>query len=151
MKMTYRFTSSLPYLLNRVGVRMGELFTQRLTERGLTLPMYRVLAVLRQEGSQRLGDLSTMVTVEMSTLSRLVTAMKKNGLLTRTRPEENARTVSIGLTGEGEKLADELMPLAAHFEDVGTRTFSREQVEWLKEALTRIHENLEELDETAGR
>lgn len=149
--MTYRFTSSLPYLLNRVGVRMGELFTQRLTERGLTLPMYRVLAVLRQEGPQRLGDLSTMVTVEMSTLSRLVTAMKKNGLLTRTRPEENARTVSIGLTGEGEKLADELMPLAAHFEDVGTRTFSREQVEWLKEALTRIHENLEELDETAGR
>ncbi len=147
MKMTYRFTSSLPYLLNRVGVRMGELFSQKLAERDLSLPMYRVLAVLRQEGPQRLGDLSAMVTVEMSTLSRLVTAMKKNGLLTRVRPEDNARTVSIGLTGEGERLADELMPLAAHFEDVGTNTFSEEQVAWLKKALAQIHDNLQELSD----
>ncbi|WJJ92860.1 hypothetical protein [Neopusillimonas aromaticivorans] len=48
--MTYKFTSSFPYLLNRVGVKMGELFSVRLAELDLTLPMYRVMAVLRQEG-----------------------------------------------------------------------------------------------------
>ncbi|HCP76840.1 MAG TPA: MarR family transcriptional regulator, partial [Pusillimonas sp.] len=46
--MKYRFTTSFPYLLNRVGVRMGELFSKRLLEYELTLPMYRVMAVLRQ-------------------------------------------------------------------------------------------------------
>ncbi len=145
MKMTYRFTSSLPYLLNRVGVRMGELFSQRLAEHDLTLPMYRVMAVLRQEGPQRLSDLSAMVTVEISTLSRLVTAMKRKGLVSRVRPEDNGRTVRIDLTKTGEKLVDNLMPVAAHFEEVGIRSFSEDEVARLKNALKQIHENLEEI------
>lgn len=148
--MTYRFTSSFPYLLNRVGVRMGDLFSQRLAEHGLTLPMYRVMAVLRQEGPQRLGDLSAMASVEISTLSRLVTAMKRDGLLSRIRPEYNARTVSIDLTGTGQKLVDELMPVAAQFEEIGTKTFSAEEITWLKNALQQIHDNLQELDRSEG-
>src|SRR5690606_4267899 len=119
------FTTSFPYLLNRVGVRMGELFSQRLVEHQLTLPMYRVLAVLRQEGAQRLSDLSEMVTVEVSTLSRLITTMQKRELLSRVRPEHNGRTVSIALTKTGEVLVDKLMPIAAQFEAVGTKTFSK--------------------------
>lgn len=141
----YKFTTSFPYLLNRVGVRMGELFSQRLQEQELTLPMYRVMAVLRQEGPQNLGDLSAMVTVEISTLSRLITNMLRRGLVSRIRPEHNGRTVSIALTAEGEVLIDQLMPLAAHFESVATQTFSREQLKWLKQALTQIHENLEKM------
>ncbi len=143
--MTYRFTTSFPYLLNRVGVRMGELFSLRLTEYQLTLPMYRVMAVLRQEGAQRLGDLGAMVTVEVSTLSRLITTMQRKGLVTRVRPEDNGRTVSIALTPDGEELVDKLMPLAAHFEAVGTKTFSAKEVAWLKQALSQIHANLQEL------
>jgi MarR family transcriptional regulator, organic hydroperoxide resistance regulator len=146
--MTYRFTTSLPYLLNRVGVRMGELFSQEIAAHDLTLPMYRVMAVLRQEGPQRLSDLSAMVTVEISTLSRLVTAMKRNGLLSRVRPEDNGRTVRIDLTRAGEKLVDDLMPIAAHFEEIGIKTFSDNEVAWLKDALKQIHDNLQELDRT---
>ncbi len=148
MKMTYRFTSSLPYLLNRVGVRMGELFSQRLAEHDLTLPMYRVMAVLRQEGPQRLGDLSAMVTVEISTLSRLVTAMKQVGLVSRVRPEDNGRTVRIDLTKAGEKLVDDLMPIAAHFEEVSIKSFSEDEVNRIKNALKQIHENLEQIGDS---
>ncbi|ASY65264.1 Transcriptional regulator, MarR family (plasmid) [Sinorhizobium sojae CCBAU 05684] len=146
--MTYRFTSSLPYLLNRVGVRMGELFSQRLAEHDLTLPMYRVMAVLRQEGPQRLGDLSAMVTVEISTLSRLVTAMKQVGLVSRVRPEDNGRTVRIDLTKAGEKLVDDLMPIAAHFEEVSIKSFSEDEVNRIKNALKQIHENLEQIGDS---
>ena len=144
--MAYRLTDSFPYLLNRVGVRMGELFSQRLAKFDLTLPMYRVMAVLRQEGPQRLGDLGAMVTVEISTLSRLVTTMKRKGLLSRERPEDNARTVRIDLTAEGRNLVDKLMPVAAHFEEVGIKSFSADEVAWLKDALRQIHSDLEELD-----
>src|SRR5262245_28290072 len=111
--MKYVFTTSFPYLLNRVGVRMGDLFSRRLAEHRLTLAMYRVLAVLRQEGDQRLSDLNTMVTVELSTLSRLIGTMKRQGLVTRTRVEEDGRSVRISLTAKGRASADELMPLAA--------------------------------------
>ena len=46
-----------PYPLNRVGVRMGELFSRRIAGYGVTLPMYRVMAALWETGDQRLGDL----------------------------------------------------------------------------------------------
>jgi hypothetical protein len=71
-KPMYRLTEAFPYLVTRVGVRMGELISRRLERYGLTLPMYRVMAALWQRGGQRLGDLSEMTTVEISTLSRLV-------------------------------------------------------------------------------
>lgn len=143
--MTYKFTTSFPYLLNRVGVRMGERFSQRLDEYQLTLPMYRVMAALRQEGAQRLSDLSDMVTVEVSTLSRLISTMQRKELLSRVRLEHDGRTVSIALTSNGEKLVDKLMPLAAHFEAVGVKTFSSKEIAWLKQALKQIHDNLQEL------
>ena len=107
--------------------------------------MYRVMAVLRQEGAQNLGDLSDMVTVEVSTLSRLISSMQRKGLVLRVRPEHNGRTVSITITEKGEKLVDQLMPLAAHFETVGTKTFSADEIKWLKQALIQIHKNLEEI------
>lgn len=144
--MSYRFTTSLPYLLNRVGVRMGEIFLQHLQQHDLTLPMYRVMAVLRQEGKQSLGDLSAMVSVEISTLSRLISAMKKRGLVSRVRLEDNARMVHIDLTDTGVHLIDQLMPVAAQFEQVGTSSFSEEEVVWLKQALAKMHDNFETLN-----
>ena len=51
----YRLTESFPYLVNRVGVRVGEVFSRRLEAYDVTLPMYRVMAALRMQGDQRLG------------------------------------------------------------------------------------------------
>lgn len=144
--MSYRFTTSLPYLLNRVGVRMGEIFLERLHEHGLTLPMYRVLAVLKQEGKQSLGDLSQMVSVELSTLSRLIGSMKSQGLVSRIRLEDNARMVHIDLTAQGYELIERLMPIAAEFEAAGTASFTDAEVEWLKYALIQMGENFEKLN-----
>ncbi len=143
MQVSYKFTTSFPYLLNRVGVRMGELFSKRLIAFDITLPMYRVMATLKQEGPQRLGELSDMTTTELSTLSRLIGTMKQKGLVSRTRPEENARTVRIELTEEGERLVAELMPIAAEFEKVAVSSFSDEEVASMKESLRQIYRNLE--------
>lgn len=142
----YRLTNSVPYLLNRVGVRMGELFSQRLAPYDVTLPMYRVLAGLSERGDQRLGDLSAMTSIELSTLSRLIGTMKRRGLVSRARPDENGRTVEINLTPKGRALATTLMPLAAEFERVGTQGFANGEVSILKDRLVEIYRNLDELE-----
>src|SRR5262245_10816326 len=117
----YRLTNSLPYLLNRAGVRMGELFTRRIAGYDVTLPMYRVMAALKEKGDQRLGDLAFMTSIEISTLSRLIGAMKRKGLVSRKRLEDNARTVAINLTAKGKTLVEELIPIAMYFEEVAIR------------------------------
>ena len=146
----YRLTDSFPYLLNRVGVRMGELFERRVEPYGVTLPMYRVLAALCETGDQRLGDLSAMTTVPMSTLSRLVGEMKRKGLVSRRRPEDNARTVAINLTAKGRAMAEDLMPIARNFEEVAVRDFTAGDVTRAKAILSTVYDNLDALDPDIG-
>jgi MarR family transcriptional regulator, organic hydroperoxide resistance regulator len=142
----YRLNESFPYLLNRVGVRMGELFVRRIDPYGITLPMYRVLAALREAGGQRLGDLAAMTTVELSTLSRLVGEMKRKGLVSRRRCEGNGRTVAINLTTKGRALCEELMPIAQHFEAVAVRDFTPDDVARIKAVLTAVYSNLNAIE-----
>ena len=138
----YKLSDSFPYLLNRVGVRMGELFSRRIASFGITLPMYRVMAALWENGDQRLSDLSVVTTTEISTLSRLVGEMKRKGLVTRSRLEDNGRTVAINLTSKGKLLVEELMPIAVHFEDVAVRDFSPGEISHLKIVFRQIYESL---------
>ena len=137
-----RFTDSLPYLLNRVGVRMGDLFSRELAAHDLTLPMYRVLAALSERGDQRLTDLSAMTTVELTTLSRLVAVMQTRHLVSRQRPDDNLRTVRIALTATGRTLAGKLMPRARHYEDVAMRGLDAIGITALKANLATIFDNL---------
>jgi DNA-binding MarR family transcriptional regulator len=146
----YRLSDAFPYLLNRVGVRMGELFSRRLEPYGVTLPMYRVMATLWETGNQRLGELSEVTSIELSTLSRLVGTMMRKGLLLRKRPDANARTVEINLTAKGRMLAEELIPLAKLHEDVGLRSFPPNKIAELKRDLIKVFQNLAEL-ESDGR
>jgi MarR family transcriptional regulator, organic hydroperoxide resistance regulator len=142
----YRLTEAFPYLIARVGIRMSELFSRRLERYGLTLPMYRVMAALWQRGDQRLGDLSEMTSVEISTLSRLIGVMQRKGLLSRTRPDSNARTVEINLTKSGRALVEQLIPIAERHEEVGLRGLAAVEVEILKKNLITVYRNLDVLD-----
>jgi MarR family transcriptional regulator, organic hydroperoxide resistance regulator len=143
----YKFTDSFPYLLNRVGVRMGELFSRRIASYGITLPMYRVMAALREVPDQRLNDLSATTTVELSTLSRLIGTMEKMKLVSRSRLENNARTVAINLTDAGAQVLKELMPIAEHFEQVAVSKLSPAALKTLKKNLAEIYDLLDTLEE----
>jgi MarR family transcriptional regulator, organic hydroperoxide resistance regulator len=151
----YRLTNSLPYLLNRVGVQMGELFSRRIASHDITLPMYRVMAALWEQGNQRLGDLAAMTSLEISTASRLIGAMKRKGLVSRKRLEDDARTVAINLTAKGKAMVEELIPVAMHFEEVAIRNLPNDGIVDLKRMLAQIHTDLDsiepEIAEAEGR
>ena len=139
----YRFSTSLPYLLAQLGMRMGELFSRELARDGLTLPMYRVLAALAEQGTpQRLGELAALTSVEASTLSRLLGTMQRMGLVTRDRPETNQRSLAVDLAPRGIALAARLIPRAAHYEAVATGDLSGHEAASLKAMLLRVDANL---------
>lgn len=143
----YKLTDSVPYLLNRVGVRMGELFSSRIASYGVTLPMYRVMAALWEVPDQRLNDLCVMTTIELSTLSRLIGSMEKMQLVSRSRLENNARTVAINLTKEGKKLVSQLMPIAQHFEEVAVSELPPATLKLLKKVLSDVYVRLDTFEE----
>ena len=147
----YRLTEAFPYLLHRVGVRMGDLFTRRLMTADLTLSMYRVLAALWEKGDQRLGDLAEVTNVELSTLSRMVGKLAQRGLVSRGRPESNGRTVRIELTASGIQLVERFIPLATQHEDVSLRGFKAADIARLKADLVAVYRNLDAVEEGLDR
>ena len=83
----YRLTTSFPYLVRRVGLRIGELFDRAVAPHGVDVSMFRVMAALAEHDGQQLGQLAAVTTIELSTLSRLVGLMSAKGLLTRLVPD----------------------------------------------------------------
>lgn len=144
--MTYKLTTSMPFLLARLGVRMGTLFSQRLATYELTLPMYRVLAALSERPGQKLGELSAMTTVELSTMSRLIGTMAARDLVTRLRPPGNERSVRIDLTPHGAEVAALVRTEAEHYEEVAVSNLKATDIDRLKRTLNRIYDSLDVLE-----
>ena len=147
-----QFTSTLPFLLNRAGAAIGELFSHELRRDDLTLPMYRVLAALAEQGDRRLIDLSALTNIEATTLSRMTVGLEHRGLITRHRPRDNLRVMLVGLTAEGRVLAHRLIARGVFYENVAVGDFDAGELTVLKDQLTRIFERLRAFEESdAGR
>ncbi len=148
----FELTDFLPYLLNRAGSRIAESFSAYLkAEHGITLPMWRVLAALRHRDRQRVGALAKLTSIEVSTLSRLLNAMQRRGLVARHRPTVqavggDARAVEISLTEAGHRLSESIVPMAAHYEQVALAGFTAEEAESLKAMLARLYDNMAGLE-----
>src|SRR5258708_30836501 len=81
----------LPYLINRVGSAIAEIYTaDTLGPLGVSLDMWRVLAALSNNGEQPQIDLVAMTSIDLPTMSRLVTRMLRPGLATRTRAKPSS-------------------------------------------------------------
>lgn len=122
---------------------MGECFSAELNEHGLSLHMYRILAALDEKQELSLGELSTMVSCEISTLSRQVTTLQKKGLLTRRRLDGNGRCVSIRLSADGAVLFKQLEPRARFWETAAIAGFTSEEIAQLKTQLIKIYASLD--------
>jgi DNA-binding MarR family transcriptional regulator len=126
---------------------MGDLFVRVVRKEGLTLPMYRVLAALAEERRPlRLGELAALTSADMSTLSRLVADMHRNGIVSRERPDHDQRSLQVTLTPRGAQIASRFMPLAAYYEEVTTGNQTPEEAAALKATLVQLYANLDRLE-----
>jgi DNA-binding MarR family transcriptional regulator len=133
----------LPYLVNRLGAAMVAGFTREpLAQHGLTIDMWRMLAVLSYGGAQRQIDLVDMTSIDASTVSRLVTRLVRLALVTRRRSETSSREVVIELTHKGRALVARLVPHAHRLEEAAAAGIPAKDLAAVKRALRRMYENL---------
>ena len=134
----------LPYLVNRVGAALVARFTaDALDAHGLTIAMWRVLAALSDNGAQRQVDIAGLTSIDVSTLSRLVSRLIAMGLVTRLRSASSNREVVVRLTDQGETLVAKLIPIARALERSAIAGLPKGELAAAKTALRRIYANLE--------
>jgi len=133
----------LPYLINRVGFAMVEGFTaDALKQHGLSIDMWRVLAALSNNGGQRQVDLSSMTSIDVSTMSRLVSRLIRAGLVSRSRSEKSSREVVVELSPKGRALVARLIPIANRLEQIASAGLSPKELAVVKRLLARMYVNL---------
>ena len=134
--------SYLPYLLNRVGFAVTDTFGKTLADASLTVPSWRVLAVLMSDGVVRIGELATLTSIELSTLSRLVNSLQKRGLVVRKNAKNDARVVNVALTARGRSVTAALVPQAEELERRLLAGLPAGDVAELKRLLEHLHANV---------
>jgi DNA-binding MarR family transcriptional regulator len=136
----------LPYLLNRAGVRIGLSFSRDIAPYKITLPIWRVLVALWESGDQRLVELSALISIDFSTLSRILVSMERRHLIARRRSGSDARALSVSLTAQGRDLTKRIIPIALYYEKVAISGLTRAEVKNLKLLLEKLYINIVSFD-----
>jgi DNA-binding MarR family transcriptional regulator len=69
----------------------------------LTLEQFQTLRAVSTSERVSMGSLSAQLHVDLSTMSRNVTLLERNGYLLRARAADDGRIVEVKLTGKGER------------------------------------------------
>ncbi len=137
-----RLNDYLPYLINRIGPPIEDGFAEALDEAGVTLRMWRVLAVLYEYGEQSVGDLASLTSIRISTLSRMIDRMARMGLVSRGRDDADGRSVTVHMLARGREKVEMLIPRAVAYERTLVRSFSEAELVLFKRLLVKFHEGI---------
>ena len=104
--------------------------------------MWRVVAALASKGSLRQIDLADLTSIEVSTLSRIVTRLVRMGVVSRTRSASSTREVIVKLTAKGNAQVARLIPIARAYETAAIAGLRPEELAVLKRCLRRVYANM---------
>lgn len=137
----------VPYLLNRAGARIAQSFAEEMRTLGTSLQAWRVLAALRDRDGQRVSELAVHTSIEISTLSRVLDGMQRQGLIARQRVADDGRAIALHVTAAGRRLIDRIIPIAERYERIATTGLSPRDIAALKRLLRRLYGNMDKLHE----
>ncbi|MBM3526739.1 MAG: MarR family transcriptional regulator [Alphaproteobacteria bacterium] len=109
----------------------------------LTTSQWSALRVLWETEGLSQVELAQRMMVEKASLTSVLQAMEKSGLILRTRNADDRRKVNVFLTAAGRKLRDKVLPLGAGINRRAARGLSAEEVRQLRTLLAKVMRNLQ--------
>jgi len=135
---TFYHQGYVPYLLRRISDSLTERFTAGLRPYGMTLPMWRIVAVLHGRGATRFHVLVSQTLIEPPTLSRLLKELRAKGLITKTSSSVDARGVLIMPTEKAIQLVEELTSHAFEVEKETLASLTDDEAEMFRRLVRRV-------------
>lgn len=133
----------MPYLLNRVGIRIAMEFAREIASHQIKYSGWRVLFTLAHVGPQQMVELTALANFEISTLSRVIAGLEREGLVKRINGEVGSRNRRIALTARGDRIVKQLSPIILEHEAAALNGFSAAEHKQLIALLAKLHHNLD--------
>ena len=148
MKQTARLTDFLPYRLSTTSNAVsGRIAQEYRTRFGLSIPEWRVMAVLGDAGAMTQRDLTRMTLMDKVAVNRACKVLEERGLAARQPNTSDGRSHLLELTAEGRAMHGEIMPLALEMERRIFAGFSDEEVELFRSMLGRVRAEVEDFED----
>ena len=132
----------LPYRLSiltqTVSGALARLYADRF---GLSVPQWRVMAVLGRFQPLSANDVCEKTVMDKVAVSRAVAAMLKRGLVERTIDRADRRRSALRLTRRGQAIHRQIVPLALHYERRLLDTLSPQERKEFNAVLDRLLAN----------
>lgn len=105
-------SEDLGFLIGDTARLMRRAFDERVRNKGITRPQWRVMGLLHRFGGSTQVALAEMMDVEPITLGRMIDRLQDAGLVERRADPNDRRAWRIFLTPSGELRLEDLKPLA---------------------------------------
>lgn len=129
----------LPYRVSVAANAVSDLIARAYQARfGLTVPQWRLVAVLGEDGPATQQALCARTVMDKVTVSRAAAALTERGLVSRTPNEADGRSHRLALTGEGQALYADVAPSALAYEAQLLERFSPFEQQTLHSLLRRL-------------
>ncbi|WP_319512321.1 MarR family transcriptional regulator [uncultured Draconibacterium sp.] len=116
-----------------------------LDELGITYPQYLVLMVLWEHDSMPVNTIAKKLILNTNTITPLLKRMEVQGIVKRTRSEEDERKVTVTLSEKGQQLQIQAAEIPAKLvAQLDTDKISVEELIDLREKLNRLIDSMTE-------
>lgn len=147
MQPTIPLAKFLPYQLsitsNAVSGRIAQEYRQHF---GLSVPEWRVMAVLGDSGALTQRELTQRTLMDKVAVNRACKVLEERGLAIRTPNAQDGRSHHLNLTETGREMHGQIMPLAQEMEQRVFAGFSADEISQFRALLERVRGQVGELD-----
>ena len=141
-----RLDAYLPYRLSVASNAVSGLIARAYEDRfGLTIPQWRLLCVLAEDGARTQGQLVARTVMDKVTVSRAAQGLVKRRLVVRSQNARDGRSHVLDLTPEGRRLHAEIAPLALTYEAALIHGLAADEVALMQRLLGRLQSVAERL------
>jgi MarR family transcriptional regulator for hemolysin len=128
--------------LTRTARLLSRAFDDALAAVGGSLPTWLIVTALKRNEHAMQREIAAAVGIEDATLTHHLNRMDREGLISRHRSPENRRNQVVVLTPAGEALFGELRGAVHAFDEVLRTSFTKRELEELREFLARLRANV---------
>lgn len=132
----------LPYRLSVLSNRISRSIADGYEEKfQLTLPEWRVMAVLGEEPDLSAGQVADRTAMDKVAVSRAVNKLIENGRIERHFANEDRRRSVLALSDAGQQVYRDIVPIAVGYEAKLLEQFSDAEKTQLESLLTKLSQS----------
>jgi DNA-binding MarR family transcriptional regulator len=146
----FQLDSHVFYLFTQIFGRRNRDLAEKLKPFRITVPKWRVLAVLSERPGITMNRLAELTTVDRTTLTRTLDQMARGGLVERRGDARDRRSVRLHLTEQGQEAFRLVLPSVVEQNERALLGLSEAELAALRDTLHRMVRNLDPLDDSRG-